>query len=294
MSVRRRWDRALTGRLGIGLMLIAIRILAGDDPPPRTTVWNFLPAAEFYPYAIADPLRPQNALMGLCFLDSDIPESGDRRFSLRLGGRFPIVRMHPAGESDRGWQLDFEGGFVGQFDVEHKLDNLGWDGHYGLMLSYKPSATVGFRFGTLHDSAHLGDEYHERTGRERIGYTREELAVATSWKPDPHWHLYAEGGYAPSPKEFQDRLRIQAGVEYLGVTEWRKGNNGWYAALDLRSYEENDWEVRAVGQFGLLIPTGFGTNKYRVALEVGVGRSVLGEFYAYRETYAALGWYLDL
>jgi hypothetical protein len=202
--------------------------------------------------------------------------------------------MHPSEEPDRGWQLDFEGGFIGQFDIEHSLDNIGWDGHYGLMVTYKPSPGFGFRFGSLHDSAHLGDEYHERTGRERIGYTREEWVAGVSWKPALHWHLYGEGGYAPEVKAFQDKLRLQAGMEYLGRTEWIKGSNGWYAALDLRAYEESDWNPRVTAQIGLLIPTGFGTNKYRLAMEIGVGRSVLGEFFANDETYIALGWYLDL
>jgi hypothetical protein len=294
MTINRPWKRWFRVLAHLSLLLSTSAALAdGPLPPTGAAVWEVFPPAEFYPYSIADPIRPQAAVMVLFVTDTDIPATGDRRFGLRLGGRFPIVRVHPEGEPDRGWQLDFNGGFIAEFDMEHSLDNIGWDGLYGLLLTYKPSSKFALRLGTRHDSAHLGDEYMERTGRTRIGYTREELVAGVSWMPEPRWHLYAEGGDSYAVKPFQKRLRMQAGVEYLGTTKWRNGKTGWYAALDLRGYAENDWSPRLTMQIGLLLPTGFGTNRYRFALEIGTGRSILGEFFTSKETYAAIGWFFD-
>ena len=261
-----------------------------DDPSHR---WALFPADDFYPQYLADPLRPQSALLLASFPKSDIPESGNRRFLLRLGGRFPIVRRYPAGEPDRGWQLDFEGGFFGQFDIDRSLDNIGWDGLYGLRLAYKGDGPLAFSLASRHDSAHVGDEYAERTGRRRIGYTREEVVLGTTWAPSPRWRTYLEVGWAFAVEEFEEPLRIQFGVEHVGRSRLWNGRIPWYAALDATVYEENDGQARVSAQIGLVFPTGRGTSRYRFALEMVTGRSILGEFSMRDESYLGLGWYFD-
>jgi len=293
--------RGSAGHLGLGLTsicLLASFSLAGEpaaspDPVPTAQVWEFLPEAGFYPLYIADPLRPQSALMLIWVPSSEIPETGHARFSLRLGGQFPIVAFHPDRDPDRGWQLDFEGGFLGHFDLGYSLDNIGWDGLYGLLLDYKPTPDLAFRFGTLHDSAHVGDEYAERTGRSRVDYTREEFVLGVSWQATQSWRTYFEVGSQFGGEDFQERWRAQTGAEYLGRRLTSRVRASWYAALDLRAYQENDWHPRVTGQVGLMIPTRRGRSRYRAAVEVASGRTVLGEFYRSSETYAGLGWYFD-
>jgi len=291
---------ARTAGLGIACICLLAPSVPADDPETtgdhadRTaTAWEFLPEAGFYPLYIADPVRSQSAVMLLRMADSEIPETGDSRFSLRLGGQFPIVAFHPGEDRDLGWQLDFEGGFAGHFDIGYSLDNIGWDGFYGLLLDYKPRPDLAFRFGALHDSAHVGDEYEERTGRRRVGYTREEIVLGVSWRASVRWRLYFEGGSDFGTKDFQEPLRFQAGVEFQGRQLWQRARGSWYAALDLRAYQENDWQPRVTGQVGVAIPTRRASSRYRLALEIATGRSVLGEFYAAEETYAGLGWYFD-
>jgi hypothetical protein len=262
------------------------------DPGSRFVLAAF-PDTDLYPEAITDPLRAQSAIILASFLDTEIPESGDSRFILRLGGTFPLVRVHPAGHPDRGFQLDFKGGFFGHFDADHSLDNIGWDGLYGLVLSWRPDADLAFRFGTLHDSAHVGDEYAERTGRTRIGYTRQEWVAGVSWIAAPRWRVYAEGGYGFGLDEFQEPSRLQLGVETTGQRRFWNERARWYAALDLGAREEWDWERRVTSQAGIMIDTGRGTQRYRLALEYGDGRSSLGEFILHEESYLSLGWYFD-
>jgi hypothetical protein len=279
----------------LALTALAADVDAGNTAEQKETGLRveWLPEAEFYPQYIADPLRPQSALKILYLADSEIPETGSSRFGLHLGGRFGLVRWHPDGQPDRGWQLDFEGGFFGQFDIGNSLDNIGWDGLFGLYLSWLPTADLGFRVGTKHDSAHVGDEYAERTGRRRIGYTREELVAGVSWRPAEKWRIYVEGGYGYGLGDFQDPGRLQAGAEYFGARRFWKNHMSWYAAVDLQSFRENDWSVRSAIQLGLLLPTGRGTGRYRFALELVHGRSVMGEFSFRHETSIGVGWYFD-
>ncbi len=262
--------------------------------PGRGWKLEVAPPSGLYPHYMADPMRAQSALTVLGMISSDIPDTGGGRFGLRLGGRFAMLRYHPQDNPDVGWQLDLEGGFFGHFDAAHSLDNIGWDGVYGLLLSYRPGPRLAFRFGRLHDSAHIGDEYAERTGRQRIGYTREELVLGVSWQAAPRWRVYGEAGYDPDPKEFQSPFRGQAGVEYSGTRRWYRGRLSWYAALDIRAFEENDWEPRTTAQIGFILPFSRGTGRYRFALEYCDGRSVLGEFFSHDESYVGVGWYFDL
>ena len=257
----------------------------------RTVEW--MPDADFYPQYIADPLRPQSALKILYMADSEIGETTSSRFALHLGGRFGLVRWHPEGQPDRGWQLDFEGGFFGQFDMGNSLDNIGWDGLFGFYLSWLPRPELGFRVGTKHDSAHVGDEYSERTGRQRIGYTREELVAGVSWRPARKWRIYAEGGFGYGLDEFEDPGRLQGGAEFFGARRFWKERMSWYAALDLQSFQENAWSVRSTLQLGFILPTGRGTGRYRFAVELVHGRSVMGEFAFRDETSVGVGWYFD-
>jgi hypothetical protein len=267
-----------------------------DEPPAASQAggrWIFFPEDDIYPQYIADPLRPQSAVMLTGFTSSGIPDSGGSRFVLRLGGRYSIARRYPAGQPDRGLQIDFEGGFFSQFDATQSLDNIGWDGVFGLRLSWKGAGPWAFSVGSRHDSGHVGDEYAQRTGRERIDYTREELVLGASWAPSDLWRAYLETGWGFNRIETEEPLRLQVGVEHIGRERLWRGDIPWYAALDVTAFKEDDVRVRTCAQLGLMFPTGRGTSRYRAALEIGSGRSVLGEFSPYDENYIGLGWYFD-
>jgi len=268
---------------------------ASPDPARPRRVWWFAPPADFYPQYIAAPRRPPSALLLIHPLDTEIPESEGNRTGVRLGGRFALFRVHPEGSPNRGWQLDLEAGFSGHFDMDNALDNIGWDGFYGLFLSWKIRPAIGFRIGTLHDSAHVGDEYTERTGRQRIGYTREELVAGISWSSRDRWRAYAEAGRAYGDiDDFQARWRLQSGIEYIGKRHFWNDRMPWYAAADITAFEESDWRLTVAAQLGLILPTGRGTSRFRVALEYVDGRSVLGEFFFHDESYLSLGLFFDL
>ena len=260
---------------------------------PRGWMMQFAPPSDFYPHYIADPIRSQSALTLLGMTDSEIPEAGDLRFGLRLGGRYSFVRWYRPGTPDLGFQLDFEGGFTSHFDIDNSLDIIGWDGFFGLQLSWKPSPRWAFRVGTLHDSAHVGDEYAERNGRRRVVYTRNELILGASYQLSSRWRTYGEVGWQVDPEGLQEPWRAQTGIEYMGARRFLGDRVGWYGALDLKFYEETDWDAGITGQIGFFLPTGHGTNRWRLALELRDGRSVLGEFFLRDERYLGTGLYFD-
>jgi len=290
--------RALCALLSIATSLLVAPSLRAqesspEESPAHSYVFVAFPDSDFYPHYITDPLRAQSAMILASVLDSEIPETGDARFILRLGGNFSLFRMHPADDPNRGLQLDFNGGFFGHFDVDHSLDNIGWDGIFGLLLTWKPTSSLGFRVGTLHDSAHVGDEYAQRTGRARIGYTRQEWVAGVSWIASPRWRVYGEAGYGFGLEEFQDPLRVEVGAELSGRRRFWNERANWYAAIDVGAYQERNWDTRVTSQAGIMIATGRSSQRYRLAIEYCDGRSSLGEFTPFNESTLGLGWYFD-
>lgn len=247
---------------------------------------QLFPPSNLYPGYVADPRRPQFGVALLAFPDPEIVDSGDQRVGLQLGGRFGLVRI-------QGWQLDIEAGFAGQFDIEHSLDNIGWDGIYGFLLSTDLGNGVQVQVGGKHISSHVGDEYAERTGRRRIDYTREELVAGAAWSIDDRWRTYAEVGWGFAPREEvgQKPGRLQFGLEHESAGSLGRGRAGWYVALDLGAFEERGWQVDPTLQIGLLVPSG--DRRWRIGLGVHDGTVPLGEFFREDETYVALGLWLD-
>ena len=257
------------------------------------TMW-LGPPSEFYPQYIADPRRAQFALVLTKYQNSKVPGTTNARSSIRFGGRLGLVRFHPVGNTEVGWQIDLEAGFFSQFSLVGGFDNYAWDGVQGLMASYKPMPQLGFRFGLLHDSAHLGDEYMEETGRERINYTREEIVAGVSWQPNQQWRLYSEIASEYETKGVARGERFQIGAEYFSPTRMWHGRLIPYTAADFNFFSERDWASAVTAQIGLMMPTRQGSSRYRVAFEISHGRSPMGEFSFFDETYVGLGLYYDI
>lgn len=255
-------------------------------PAAAAPSFQFFPSSTLYPGYIADPRRPEFGVAVLGVPDPQISDSGDRRVWLKLGGRFGLLRFG-------GWQFDIEPGFVGQFDIEHSLDNVGWDGIYNFLFSTALRDNLHVQIGTKHVSSHVGDEYAERTGRRRIGYTRDEIAAGAVRSLTTRWRGYAEVGWGFSPKKEigQEPGRLQLGLQHEAPGSLGQGRLGWYAALDIQAMEERDWQVDPTLQVGLLIPAG--DRRWRVGLGVHDGTVPIGEFYRVDETYIALGLWLD-
>ena len=263
---------------------------AEPENQKKTGIW--FPPNDFYPRYVADPLRPQNALTIQWLAHTEIPDTTAGRFGLRTGGTLGIYRWHPEGDTDLGWQLSFEGGMSAQFDIGYSWDNTGWDGFYGLTLAWKPKHNLGFRIGSKHDSSHIGDEYSDRTGTTRVHYTREDAILGVSWEMMPRWVLYSELGYG-NGYAGSVTATVQVGTQYNTEQTYWKNLASYFVAFNSISYEESDWRTRLTIQTGYMIPVGNRSSVHRIAIEAGLGRSVMGQFAYYDESWVAIGWFYD-
>jgi hypothetical protein len=277
----------------VGFLLLATQsILAAETEDKTSSHIVFAPATDQYPQFLADPRTPHTGLVVLGVTDSEIAGAGDVRINTKFRARFGILRFGDTNDP-QAWQLDFEGGFFAHFDYSNNLDGIGWDGIYELFLTKQISSKWFFRFGDSHDSAHVGDEFMEKKGRERIGYTREELIFGSAWVPNKIWRAYSEAGWSWDLKGDEDHLRLQFGIEYYGKTKFRLTGQEWYVAFDTNLFEERNWSPATSLQLGLIQPAVKPGERFRFVVEFYNGRSVLGEFSFEDETYLGFGFYYD-
>lgn len=267
-----------------------------SDSPDATTQQQFVlaPTSHIYSPYLADQKRVTFGLQLIYVTDTDIPDTGAERFALRLGGRLELFQWHSEADPQQRLQANIEVGFRGHFDTSQSQDNIGWDGNYGLLFSYRNNDSLAWRFGLYHTSSHVGDEYAERTGRKRISYTREEVLAGMQLNLNPQWQYYLEAGYGynADEKPLQDFKRAQTGIQFQQTRFSSSKRLGWYAGLDLSSYEERDWDINKALQIGFAFAAA--PHTWRLALDYYDGQSVIGEFFQHHERYAGLGLYLDI
>ncbi len=262
--------------------------------------FELFPEGHLFAPPIADPQRPGAAVNVASYSSVAVDGGTGQRFFLRLGGRFGLVRWVPAEPGGRSWQLSLEAGLDGQFDMGLGQDNIGWDGNYGLSLTTGREGAGGadrgaFLVGVLHTSAHIGDEWIQRTGRERINYTREEVRAAVSRRFAGRWRTYGEAAHAYQRRAFGDLikpLRAQWGLELEAPGVLWNGRAGWYAAADFQAWEERDWRLDAALQGGLMFVRGART--WRIGLDLHDGRVPLGEFFQDTESSVSVGLWSEL
>ncbi len=278
--------------------------LRAQGPPPRTgpaaagdegggKVTFFPSGTSYAPYAAA-PQGLGFAMQLLSVREIGVAESSSQRMALKMGGSFGLVRFHPRDRPERGWQLEFEAGFYGQFDRQYSYDNIGWDGIYGLVATAPVGERTAVKIGIHHISSHVGDEFAERTGRRRIAYTREELVAAVSRKLGERWRAYAEAGWAYDQRNpgLQKRGRVEAGCELETRGRSPGSRFRWFAAADLETMEERDWRLDASLSAGALVGTG--DRRWRLGLTWRRGRVPIGEFFQDDESFVGASIWLDV
>lgn len=269
------------------LMLFSTVVSAGDESP-------WFPIEPIYPTYLADPYAFGFHLQLRSYDESTIPETGSVRLDGMVGAPLIIYEKKESDNPGHGWQTIIMGALRGQFDTLYRTDNIAWEGLFGLQGVFRYHDNFAWRAGTKHYSSHIGDEYIERTGRERIGYTRNELRAGFAWDFAEHYMYYSDIAYAVAlhDKTYQDHWRAQAGVQYEKPGVFMEGKAGWYSALDISTYQEDDWDTNITFQIGVDLRSYH--RRFRLEFEYYDGRSQYGEFFQFRDKYASINARMDL
>jgi hypothetical protein len=266
---------------------------AADPTWGSQTVVSLFPSGDVFPVYVADPQRPTSALLVRFYPRKGIPATAARGTGLAAGGRFGFVRVETGGPSQRSWQFSMDAGLDALFDADYTDTAIGWDGNYGLTLTTASNGPWSLKIAVLHNSAHVGDEYEDRMHRQRINYTREEVAVGVGWRPAPRWRIYGETARSYQLlNTSQAPWRLQQGVEYEARPTLFGGRFAWYGALDLQSMQERKWRIDSTAQGGIV--TRSGGHTYRLVIEYSHGRPTVSEFFKTTETSLTTGLRIDL
>lgn len=267
----------------------------GGDAIQINDDWVIAPAphSQLYPENIADPHRPTFMLSTMYFDKTTIPGASKQRLGVKMGGRLGLFRVHKNDRPEEGFQFTLGVGFQGQFDTNHSDDNVGWDGVFSFMGQYRFNPEWAMKLGVHHTSSHLGDELIERTGIQRVDNTRQELQLGANWAFTRNWQVYAETGFGYDLRNeaLQDPWRLQTGVQYQSNANIWRNKLGWYAALDLGAYEEQNYSVDTTFQAGLVFYSGL--RRWRAGVEIYDGRAQIYELFLHDERYASLGVWAD-
>ncbi|MFO7602783.1 MAG: DUF1207 domain-containing protein [Gammaproteobacteria bacterium] len=277
----------------VAIMLMSLLIYSRCLAASESWRLAYFPTDHLYAHYLANPLHSNFSFQYRHITHSAIPQTGDRRFALSIGGNLGLIRLHPVDQPQRGWQLSLEAGGRGEFDTTYSEDNIGWDGLYGLFLDYRHNHRLAYRLGMHHTSSHIGDEYAERTGWQRINYTRQEVRLAALWAFIEHGQTYLEIAHAYDRRNqvLQQPGRAEWGIQYKRDRLFQHYPGG-YVALNISTYEENDWDTNTTLQAGIHWPAG--ERLWRLGLEYYDGRAQMGEFFLFNEKYISLGLWMDL
>jgi hypothetical protein len=172
-------------------------------------------------------------------------------------------------------------------------DDMGQDWFIGGGVEARQRRWSG-RASFMHRSSHLGDEFMEATGAQRIEFGSEYIDVAAAYDMGGGTRLYGGGSWIfrsylnwdPHLRELgiSDRFLVQLGAD----GEWRPWQDrrfGIHAGIDWQAAERTDWAGAFSAAAGVGIRT---TRSLRLMARFYDGRSTMGEFFLTPERYLTL------
>ncbi len=251
----------------------------GEAALPNPREVRVFPRISLFAPLAADPRWPKMSVgYAYYFGDSQFTHVG----SAEAGASIAIVQRRARRRGS--WEIGVQGAIFSIFDLgAESSDLLNADYLGGLTFSYVlDSLTFMARF--FHQSSHLGDEFLLNNDVDRINLSFEELDVLVSYVPRDWARVYGGAGaiVRVQPSNL-DRWSFQAGAEFRPVTSQTKHRVQLLVAVDLQSWQQNDWVPDASIVAGATLDP-IGESSYRVDLLIRyyVGRSPNGQFFTDR------------
>jgi hypothetical protein len=271
-----------TQTYGYIVALVLLSLFIGTGPGFAASQF---PGDHLVKAPIVDPRSPHNHLKFYAFEgdDSDELSNNEGQGNELLGSEVALTHnwgIYRAGDKGGRWSYQFncQAGVFSQF--QESIDDfelVSSDFYVGIPLELQYDRHHRFRFNLYHLSSHLGDEFQERTGRERISFSQEVLRSTYFYYPNRGTRFYLGGEYAVRMDPDVGEAVFLAGVEH---DFWDK----WFAGVDLRSLERNDWSVASSARVGRY----FGEGNMFVGIEAFDGPLQVGQFFREERTYLGL------
>lgn len=286
-------------------ILIAESVRAQSTP--GAAGGDILPRTRYFAGPLADPIEPR---FGIGLIITDVlrspgneresfllPDEEDARTdwqaSAAIGGMFPFWR--PLVRPEGGIIVGFQAGVFARFRIElPSRDDLGQDWIAALPIEAAWNQWSG-RIRISHRSSHLGDEFVEATGADRIEFGGEAVDGLAAYRLGELGRVYAGGSwifrsytdktYALLQSGTRDRFLVQIG----GDGRWTVGPHfDAIAGVDWQTAERTGWEgaLSLAGGFAMT----FDGRSLSLVARYFDGVSSLGQFFVTPEQF----WSLEL
>ena len=259
-------------------------------PASEASHETFLPNGDIFIPPLADPKQPRFFLSVRQYQNHDDFLGAGVGF----GENFGMYRYenHEAG-GKYALQLNIQAGLFALFELNDPTYTLiSTDFIVGFPVTYR-SGPMSWRLNLYHQSSHMGDEFllRDNVRRKSFLYDAVDLLASYEWQS---LRGYLGGEYLVHriPSKFDPGVG-HAGIEYYDNSAAMRSGR-FVAGLDLKSFEEHDWEIdasfKAGLEFGKPSPS---RRRLRVLLEGFRGFAHWGQFYTERVTYYGLGIHLS-
>jgi len=271
---------------------------AGAQMPAPTRCGVGIPASEASGYVplprgdvfcplLADP-KGQRSFVS--YLRETDDEGATDLGSVGISDMFALLRIGGS-KPGNGFQVSLAGSVFAQFDLESaSYDLINADYIIGIPITIR-RGVFSTRLRLYHQSSHLGDEFLLRTRTERVNLTYESVDLKLSYDLPWGFRAYAGGGYLfdQEPSDLQP-WSVQGGMEFRSPWTVASGQIRPVAALDIKSHEQNGWNVDVSLRGGIQLENvRLFERNLQLLLEYYHGNSPDGQFFKRRVEYLGLG-----
>jgi hypothetical protein len=221
---------------------------------------------------------------------------GDSRFGdeaeaeVALGENFPVLALR---RGDRPITLGFGSQVYARFSLTDGRDALisnDWVvGLNGTAIFGAWALTVE----TYHESSHLGDEYEERFGAERLDWTREVLAAWASYTSGS-WRFMGSTSYTMRDELRLDRLGGSFGLDFRPPRRNGQGTIRPVGGVYFDASAATSWRVSGSFKAGVVLQAMPGGREIGLALIAHDGLSTQRQFFREESRYLGLEIRFDL
>jgi len=272
--------------LTILFLLTACPVHAAESAKDHNNDKNIiLPDETLFDPLMADPRWPHFSVAYQSYIGNDeLKNVGATSF----GETFPLFSGNAFGGR---WITGIQAAVFAFFNLDaDSMDLINADYWVGIPVAYRKENFSGL-FRIFHQSSHLGDEYLLYNKIDRVNLSYEGIDVKFSYDIDKLFRVYAGTGYIihKEPSGI-DPLSAQFGMEYRSPGTFLSNRVRPIAAVDMKTWEENDWDADISARLGLQLENVESKNrKVQLMLEYFSGHSPHGQFYNRTIEYAGFG-----
>ena len=249
---------------------------------------GWFPAGGIFRPLLADLRQPRfyAGLRSADFPPPSLPSSGESSTTtgvVGFGTEFGVLRRAYEARCE-GWQIDFWGAALAQFDMDAPSQaHINTDFLVGISATLR-SGNWSTRLRLYHQSSHLGDEFLlANPGVPRIDLSMEIVDALASYESS-WWRVYGGGGVIVRDNPELDPGILQAGFEARSPK--RRGKIGWspVGGIDVQAWQARDWGTTTSVTGGIEMSNPSGTRRFRILAAYLRGYTPFGQFFTVQKT----------